>query len=275
MYTTLIDCDSLLKEIDNPNWLVFDTRYDLMAKEVGKAAYVQGHIPGAIYLDLHDHLSGPPITNRGRHPLPTSDAMNTLFSEQGINSNSQVVVYDDAYGSFAARLWWMLQHMQHPKVAVLDGGWQAWLDNEYPVNTHVRELSSSEFAKSAKEDVVTIDEVESFKCVVDSRDPARYRGEIEPIDKAAGHIPDALNRFWKDNLSESGKFKEKHLLKQEFERVFKEISASEAVFYCGSGVTACHNLLAAAHAGLETPKLYAGSWSEWSSTPGRPIATGA
>ena len=274
MFTTLIDYDALYENHNNSDWLVFDTRYDLMNKSAGREAYLQGHIPGAIYVDLHDDLSRPPATNKGRHPLPTSDAMNKLFSELGVGPDIQVIVYDDMFGSFAARLWWMLRHMQHEKVAVLDGGWQFWVNAGGPVDLTNELRSDSKFENSTSEqDVIDIEQVQDFNCIVDSRDPARYRGESEPIDKAAGHIPGAINRFWKENLSENGQFKKKQSLKQEFQELLADVSPKDSVFYCGSGVTACHNLLAAAHAGLDLPKLYAGSWSEWSATPGKPVAT--
>ena len=274
MYTTLIDSDTLLKEIDNPDWQVFDTRYDLMDKTKGKNNYLESHIPGAIYLDLHDDLSGPPITNRGRHPLPSEDNMHNLFSENGIKQNTQVVIYDDSYGSFAARLWWMLQHMGHAGAAVLDGGWQAWLQIGGAVTQEIVSPAKTEYSGKAKqENVVSIEQVEDYGSIIDSREPPRYRGEYEPIDNAAGHIPNALNRFWKDNLSESGQFKDKTTLREEFDTILQGAASDETVFYCGSGVTACHNLLAATYAGLAMPKLYAGSWSEWSSTPGKAIVT--
>jgi thiosulfate/3-mercaptopyruvate sulfurtransferase len=276
MFTTLISEDALFDEYDNPDWIIFDARYDLMDKNAGKEAYLQGHIPGAIYVDLHDDLSRPPSTNRGRHPLPTADTMNAVFSELGIRSGMQVVVYDDVSGSFAARLWWMLRYMQHDKVAVLDGGWQSWLDAGRAINAKAEARTSVEYkSKALERNLVEIEEVEKSERIIDSRDPARYRGEIEPIDNAAGHIPGAINRFWKDNLSENGFFKGKQALGQEFVEILDGVAPEDAVFYCGSGVTACHNLLAAAHAGLNLPKLYAGSWSEWSSTPGKPVATGA
>ncbi len=230
MFTTLISEDELFIGFDNPEWIIFDVRYDLMDKNAGKDAYLQGHIPGAIYVD-----NG---------------------------------------GSFAARLWWMLRYMQHKNVAVLDGGWQSWLTVDRPISRDVVARVSSEFKNSAlASSVIDIEDVDKFERVIDSRDPARYRGDIEPIDKVAGHIPGATNRFWKENLTEAGIFKSKQKLKQEFDELFGNTRSENTVFYCGSGVTACHNLLATAHAGLNLPKLYAGSWSEWSSTPGKPVAT--
>ncbi len=276
MFTTLINETELFAEYKNPDWILFDARYDLMDKHAGKEAYRQGHIPGAIYVDLHDDLSRSPSTNRSRHPLPAADTMNSLFSELGIRPDMQVIVYDDAFGSFAARLWWMLRHMQHKKVAVLDGGWQVWRAAGRPISLDLETRRAAEFnSKTTEVNVVGIEDVENFTRIIDSRDPARFRGDIEPIDKVAGHIPGAINRFWKDNLSENGCFKSRQVLKQEFDALLGDIEAEDALVYCGSGVTACHNILAATHAGLNVPKLYAGSWSEWSSTPGKPIATGA
>jgi thiosulfate/3-mercaptopyruvate sulfurtransferase len=275
MFKTLIEPTTLVKEHNNTDWLIFDVRYDLMNKSAGREAYLQGHIPGAIYVDLHDDLSRLPATNRGRHPLPSTETMNSLFSELGIHSDAQVIVYDNVSGAFAARLWWMLKHMQHENVAVLDGGWQSWLAAGGPISSEIETPRSSSFNNTPlTSDVINIDQVQDFELIVDAREPARYRGESEPIDHAAGHIPGAINRFWKDNLSENGCFKEKDVLRQEFEAMLNDVPSKDAVFYCGSGVTACHNLLAAVHAGLDLPKLYAGSWSEWSSTPDKPVATG-
>ena len=275
MYTTLIDIESLRDGYKNPDWLIFDVRYDLANKDAGRKAYLQGHIPGAIFVDLHDDLSRPPGTNKGRHPLPTEETMNELFSELGIKENTQVIVYDNVFGAFAARLWWMLRHMQHQHVAVLDGGWQAWENAAAEIDTTEEKAEEVSFQNSAREqEVVDIKNVENAPVLVDSREPPRYRGESEPIDNAAGHIPGALNRFWKENLLENGYFKEKTQLKAEFDEIIGYTPSNESVFYCGSGVTACHNLLAAVHAGLMQPKLYAGSWSEWSSDAANPVATG-
>ncbi|MAS81188.1 MAG: sulfurtransferase [Legionellales bacterium] len=274
MYTTLISEDRLIKKYNNPDWIIFDARYDLRNKNAGKKAFIQGHIPGAIYVDLHDDLSKPPSTNNGRHPLPTFTTINALFSELGIHPHMQVVIYDNSEGSIAARMWWMMKYMQHEKVAVLDGGWQSWIIANRPINQDVMARVAGKFKKSPSySNVINIDELDKCELIIDSRHPKRYRGEIEPIDKVAGHIPGAINRFWKNNLTEKGMFKSKEALKQEFQHMLASTRSEDAVFYCGSGVTACHNLLAAAHAGLNLPKLYAGSWSEWSSHPEKPVAT--
>jgi thiosulfate/3-mercaptopyruvate sulfurtransferase len=275
MYSTVIGSNILKDHSSDPDWVIIDCRYDLADKHAGRNAYVESHIPGAIYADLHDDLSGPPVTNKGRHPLPTPDAMNQIFSRLGIESECQVIVYDDAGGSFAARLWWMLRYMGHEAVAVLDGGWQVWQQLNYPTCQGQESRPSTRFQGQAREEwVVTVDNVTNANLLVDSRDPARYAGEIEPVDRVAGHIPGAINHFWKDNLGKSGNFKDSMQLREEFLGFIGNITPSDVVFYCGSGVTACHNLLAASHANLDMPRLYAGSWSEWCADPARPVATG-
>ena len=275
MYTTLIDFESLCAQLGNTDLLIFDVRYDLMNKDAGREAYLSSHIPGAIYVDLHSDLSRPPSINMGRHPLPNIKSMNELFSELGVSGKKQVVVYDDVFGSFSSRLWWMLKYLQHDKVAVLDGGWQHWINLGGPVSTKNEKRISSQFKGTELEKaLVNIDQVSDYDLIVDSRDSSRYRGESEPIDKAAGHIPGAINRFWEKNIVDTGCFKDRHTLLKEFEQLFNEVLPEDSVFYCGSGVTACHNLLAVTHSGLSLPRLYAGSWSEWCATKGKPVAIG-
>jgi len=275
MYTTLIDANTVHENLDRPNWLIVDCRYDLTDKSYGRNAYLESHIPGAVYADLHDDLSGPPVTDYGRHPLPTSNLLNTLFKRLGISGTTQVVAYDHVYGSFAARLWWLLRYMGHDAVAVLDGGWQAWLEADLPIQSGEQTNKPGDFQGNARTEwLVTVDQVPAAGLLIDSRDPVRYRGESETLDRAAGHIPGAINHFWKDNLDSRGYFKDSKQILKEFQGFLAETTPSEAVFYCGSGVTACHNLLAAAHAGLPAPKLYAGSWSDWCSVPERQVATG-
>ena len=275
MFTTLIDFGSLCAQLDNADLVIFDVRYDLMNKDAGREAYLSSHIPGAIYVDLHSDLSRPPSTNKGRHPMPDTKAMNELFSELGVCNKKQVVVYDDVFGSFSARLWWMLKYLQHEKVAVLDGGWQHWVKSGGAVSSRNETRTPGQFRGTELEKtLVSINQVNDYDLIIDSRDPSRYRGESEPIDQAAGHIPGAKNRFWKNNISDTGCFKDRCVLLKEFKLLFDKVPSEDTVFYCGSGVTACHNLLAAVHAGLGFPRLYAGSWSEWSATPGKPIAIG-
>ena len=275
MYTSIIDVNDLKGNLDHPDWVIVDTRYDLANENTGKEAYLESHIPGAVFADLHHDLSGPPLTDKGRHPLPSAIQLNQLFIRLGVNTGTQVVVYDQVSGSFASRLWWLLRYMGHEAVAVLNGGWPSWVETGLPVHMGEEKNQPGNFKGSPRTDwLVITEQIPSMKLLIDSRDPARYRGEIEPLDRVAGHIPGAINHFWKENLMEDGLFKKPKILEREFRALLGTVSPDEAVFYCGSGVTACHNLLATAHAGLLTPKLYAGSWSDWCSDPARPVATG-
>ncbi len=274
MYSSLIDAESLYTR-KQQDWVIVDCRFDLADTDAGSKAYAAGHIPGAIYAHLSKDLSGPPVTDCGRHPMPTPEAMNTLFSRLGISNDTQVVVYDNMSGAFAGRLWWMLRYMGHEAVAVLDGGYPAWTEAGYAEENTLNTPEPAVFNGHAHADwLVQVDQVPDQPLLIDSRDPARYRGEMEPLDPAAGHIPGAKNHFWKNNIDEAGRFLPVAELKHRLEALLGEVPVSESVFYCGSGVTACHNLLAMKHAGLGTPRLYAGSWSEWSSDPLRPVATG-
>lgn len=276
MYTSIIDVTTVNENISRPDWVLVDCRYDLADKSFGKSAYLDSHIPGAEYADLHDDLSGPPVTDHGRHPLPIAGHLNNLFKRLGISNDTQVVAYDHVYGSFAARLWWLLRYMGHEAVAVIDGGWQAWLEAGLSVQSGEQTNQPGDFQGVARTEwLVIADQVPAAVLLIDSRDPVRYRGESEPLDRAAGHIPGAINHFWKDNLDARGFFKDSKQLNKEFQGFLAGVTVSDSVFYCGSGVTACHNLLAAAHAGLPTPKLYAGSWSDWCFVPERPVATGS
>jgi len=275
MYKTLVNCEVLRNHITDSDWIIVDCRYDLADKDKGKMAYLASHVPGAVYADLHNDLSGPPVTDHGRHPLPTPAALNTLFSRLGINAGTQVIVYDDLSGCFAGRLWWMLRYMGHGSVAVLDGGFSIWQQQGCPTSSGDGQSKPGNFQGDPRgEWLVTLDQVGKAGLLVDSRDPARYRGETEPLDRIAGHIPGAINHFWKDNLDETGFFKKPDQIREDFMGFLGVTKPSDAVFYCGSGVTACHNLIAAAHAGLTAPKLYVGSWSEWCADPERPVAIG-
>jgi thiosulfate/3-mercaptopyruvate sulfurtransferase len=275
MYKTLVTCEMLRNHIADSDWIIVDCRYDLADKDKGKIAYLDSHILGAVYADLHKDLSGPPVTDRGRHPLPTPEVLNTLFSRLGINVGTQIVVYDDINGCFAGRLWWMLRYMGHESVAILDGGFSIWQQEGLPTSLGDEENKPGNFqGNPRKEWLITIDQVDGAELLIDSRDSARYRGETEPLDRIAGHIPGAINHFWKDNLDTAGFFKKPDQIRKDFMDLLGVTKSSDAVFYCGSGVTACHNLLAAAHAGLASPMLYVGSWSEWCADPERPVATG-
>lgn len=275
VFSSIINVNDLKENLDQPDWVVVDTRYDLADIGAGKKAYLDAHIPGALFADINDDLSGPPLTDHGRHPLPSAEQLNRLFSRLGINNNTQVVVYDQVSGSFAGRLWWLLRYMGHEQVAVLNGGWQMWEKAGFPVRSGEETRQQENFLGVPRSDwLITVDQIPASRLLVDSRDPVRYRGDSEPLDRAAGHIPGAINHFWKDNLDENGLFKSPEIIHSEFKKFLGSIHPEEAVFYCGSGVTACHNLLAAAFAGLPVPKLYAGSWSDWCSDTTRSVVVG-
>jgi thiosulfate/3-mercaptopyruvate sulfurtransferase len=275
MSSTLIDPEDLRARLGDAAWVVVDCRYDLRDVEAGFRAYLEAHVPGAQFADLKRDLSGPPVTDRGRHPLPTPEALTKLFGRMGIDAAATVVAYDDAGGGFAARLWWLLRFMGHQAVLVLDGGWQAWLAAGLPSRGGAEVRSPAVFRGSPRQGWrVSLEDVPKASLLVDSREPARYRGEIEPLDPVAGHIPGAVNRYWRDNLDGEGRFRSPRELSAEFAHLAGGVPPSEMVFYCGSGVTSCHNLLAMAHAGLPPGRLYAGSWSEWCSDPSRSVARG-
>ncbi|PSR12477.1 MAG: sulfurtransferase [Bacteroidetes bacterium] len=277
-YQTIIAAAELHDHLHQANWLVIDCRADLSDLEAGRRAYAQGHVPGAWYAHLEEDLSGPIVPGKtGRHPLPSVAAMEALFGRWGISPTTQVVVYDDSRGAIAARLWWMLRYLGHTNVAVLDGGYAQWLAGDYPVDTTVKPVTPTAFMGQVQTDwlrsVAAVDaqrQDADFR-VVDSRATDRYRGEVEPIDPVAGHIPGAINLPFADNWLPNG------LLRPaaELQARFAELPpAPHTTFYCGSGVTACHNILAYAHAGLGDAGLYAGSWSEWIVDAKRPVAVG-
>ncbi len=276
MYTTLISVNDLQQQYANPDWVIVDCRFDLSDPEQGRRDYLEAHIPGALYADIDHDLSAQAGSGGGRHPLPDAESLVALFSRLGIDGDCQVVAYDAVGGGFAARLWWLLRYMGHEAVAVLDGGWPAWLAAGGETCSGEETRSARDFRGEPNDALrIPIDAVGKAPLLVDSRDPARYRGEFEPLDPAAGHIPGAYNRFWKHNLGEGDHFRPAAELAQEFSDLFHGQDPEAAVFYCGSGVTACHNVLAAVHAGLPQPRLYAGSWSEWCADSARPVATGS
>jgi thiosulfate/3-mercaptopyruvate sulfurtransferase len=273
--TTVIDAQSLRARLKDPAIVIIDARFNLFDVDEGHTSYVSAHIPGAVYAHLDTDLSGPPLTDAGRHPLPSPQAFEALFSRLGVSADSQVVAYDQRDGVLAARVWWMLRYMGHEAVAVLDGGWTAWTDRGYPSADGEDTRPASAFHGTPRRDrLVTVDQIAAARRLVDVRDPRRYRGELEPLDPVAGHIPGAVNRFHGENLDGEGRFLPPRELAASFGDLLTGAPLEETVFYCGSGVTACHGLLAACHAGLGDGRLYAGSWSEWCSDPQRPVATG-
>lgn len=272
----IISTDDLREHCDDPDWAIVDCRFDLTDTGAGREAYRTAHIPGAVYADLETDLSDMSGTGRGRHPLPTPSALREVFSRLGIGGGTRVIAYDAADGAVAARLWWMLRYMGHDAVAVLNGGWRAWQTAALPERAGDEYRSPAQFRGEPRRDwLVGVDEVSNAALLVDARAPARYRGEMEPLDPVAGHIPGAVNDFYGNSVDESGRFLSGKLVRERLLRVFGDTPPEQVIFYCGSGVTACHNALAAAHAGLPAARVYAGSWSEWCSDPSRPVATGA
>ena len=265
-YKTLIDSTTLVEHLADPAWVVVDCRFDLLDADKGEQAYLAGHIPGAVYAHLNRDLSSAePVTDNGRHPLPTPEAMSLAFGRLGIDERKQVVAYDDTSGHYAARLWWMLRYMGHEAVAVLDGGWPGWLAAGLPVMSGNETRPIALFTGQPHSDrLVTIDQVPDLPLLVDSRAPERYRGEVEPIDPVAGHIPGALNRYYGANWTADGRWRQPEELAAEFTELLGPTDPATSTYYCGSGVSACVNLLAMTHAGLPEGRLYVGSWSEWS-----------
>ena len=278
-YTTLISAADLAEQ-RQPDWVVLDCRHDLANPQAGRAAYDAGHIPGALFAsldhDLADHARAADGSFRGRHPLPALDAFIEKLRCWGVNDDSQVVAYDAQGGMFAARLWWMLRWAGHQAVAVLDGGLPAWTATGLPLTTDVSSPAPGSLQQRAPL-VRTVGAgdilAQPHLKVLDARAPDRFRGENETLDPVGGHIPGASNRFFKDNLLPDGRFKPAAQLRSELGALVAD--PASAVMQCGSGVTACHNLLALEVAGLPGAALYPGSWSEWCSDPSRPVATGA
>jgi thiosulfate/3-mercaptopyruvate sulfurtransferase len=283
MYTTLISAADLAARTDDPNLVIVDCRHDLMNPAAGREAYAAGHIPGALFADMEHELSGEKRgadgAFRGRHPLPERAALVNTLRDWGINPDTQVVAYDAHGGMFAARLWWMLRWLGHPATAVLDGGLAAWQAQGLPMSTTVPTRARGSIAEQAPlvTQVAAADVLENVssgaRIVIDARAADRFRGENETMDPVGGHIPGAKNRFFKDNLDADGRFKSAQALKADFAPLIDD--PSKAIMQCGSGVTACHNLLALEVAGLPGAALYPGSWSEWCADPARPVARGA
>lgn len=275
-FTTLVDVATLSAHWADPDWRVLDVRHLLADTTYGERAYAAGHIPGAFFLHCDCDLAGAMSGTNGRHPLPSPEVLAARLGELGIGAQTQVVVYDDAQGMIAGRLWWLLRWLGHDKVAVLDGGLQAWLSAGGLVSQDVPSSQPTNFTVNVRECLVDADFVQAFletsrMYLVDARSPDRYRGENESIDPVGGHIPGAVNRFFRDNLQEDGCFKPAAQLRAEWLAVLAGSSADLVVHQCGSGVSACHNLLAMEIAGLSGSRLYAGSWSEWCTNPSRPI----
>ena len=280
MHSTLVSAAELAARLHDPGWIVCDCRHDLGDTGAGRRAYSESHIPGARFVHLDEDLSAPKTGKNGRHPLPDPDRFAQRLGELGISGASQVVAYDSSGGPYAARLWWMLRWLGHEAAAVLDGGWNAWVKAGNPVTVQAPVERNARFTahlrpeQARDADFVAANIRKSAPLLIDARAPNRYRGENETLDPIAGHIPGAANRFYQLNLDAGGGFKPAAALRQEFEAVAGGKAPADVVHYCGSGVTACHNLLAMEIAGLSGSRLYPGSWSEWCSDPSRPVAKG-
>jgi thiosulfate/3-mercaptopyruvate sulfurtransferase len=276
----LVTPEELARHLDDPDWIVIDTRHELTNPETGPRAYAEGHIPGAYFMHVDYDLSGPKTGKSGRHPLPDPADFAARLNERGVGPGKQVVLYDDLAGNYAVRLWWMLRWLGHDKVALLDGGYPLWVKQGRPVTKDVPAPRKGAFVPRPQLGAaVDVHFVERFSespevKVVDARVAERFTGKQETLDPVAGHIPGAINRFWKDNLEADGRFKAAARLREEFERLLAGVSPEQVVHSCGSGVTACHNIFAMELAGLPGSKLYPGSWSEWCADPARRIATG-
>ena len=278
-YTTLIDAITLHAHLDDPDWVVMDCRFSLADPEAGRRAYEESHLPGARYAHLNEDLSSAITSTTGRHPLPDPKRLAQKLGEWGIGQGTQVVAYDDMGGMLAAaRLWWLLRWLGHDACAVLDGGLAAWRRMDLPLTVELAAVQPTVFTAHPNDRLwLSTEQVLSrptTDVLLDARGAARYRGEVEPIDPVAGHIPGALNLPTEANLAEDGRFLPAAALRERFTTVLGERSPTTVIHSCGSGITACHNLLAMEAAGLSGSRLYAGSWSEWIRDPQRPIATG-
>ena len=274
--TTLISAKQLMALHSSLAALVvLDCRFDLADPEAGARSFALGHVGGAHYAHLDHDLAGSKTGSNGRHPLPDRDAFAATLGRWGVAPDVQVVTYDAQGGVYAARAWWMLRWMGHATAAVLDGGVDAWRAEGGVMNNQATVQAPGAPYPGAASLAPTVDAPGLLAsltqvCVLDARAPERFRGDVEPLDPVAGHIPGARNHFFKDNLQADGRFKPAAELRAAFEGYGN--SARQVVHQCGSGVTACHNLLAMAHAGLHGSVLYPGSWSEWCADPARPVA---
>ena len=265
----------LAKHLDDPDWIVIDTRHDLMDEKRGPRVYAEGHIPGAYFMHVDHDLSGAKTGRNGRHPLADLQAFAAKVNRCGIAPQRQVVVYDDMGGNWSVRLWWMLHWLGHDKVSILDGQYPAWIAEGRPVTKEAPAPREGNFVpKPLLGATVDADYVDAFRTnaavrVIDARAAERFQGRVEPIDPVAGHIPGTMNRFWQLNLLKNGLFKPADALRAEYQALLGDAAPERVVHLCGSGVTACHNLFAMELAGLGGSRLYPGSWSEWCAEIGR------
>lgn len=282
MTRIMLDVDELKQKITAPGWVVIDSRFSLERPELGFELYLQGHIPSARYAHLDRDLSGKITAATGRHPLPSPNDFLACLERWGIDDSTHVVAYDQTGGAFAARLWWLLRWIGHEQAYVLDGGFDAWVTKGETITSELPFVVPTTLPRPAqpcKEMWVTTEELKAEltmgkTLLIDARDNRRFRGEIEPIDAVAGHIPGAVNIPYLGNMKEAGGLLDVSQLRSRFANVLGLLDSSSVVHTCGSGVTACHNVLAMEVAGLPGSRLYAGSWSEWIRDPNNPVAGG-
>ena len=276
-YRSLIDTETLATRLSDPAVAIVDCRFDLKDPAWGEREHAARHVPGAVYASLDADMSGGKTGRNGRHPLPDPAALSRTFGRLGIDGATQVVAYDQDTGIYASRFWWLLRWFGHDAVAVLDGGFAKWLHEHRATRSGVESRAPRRFDGTPRPGwVVDVDEVATVSRdggahLVDARSPERFRGENETIDTVGGHIPGAVNHFYMWNLTDENTFRPPAEVRDRIRESIGEVAPDRVINYCGSGVTACHNLLAFEHAGLRGAKLFVGSWSEWSSDPGRPI----
>ncbi len=280
MSSTLVSTEQLAAELDNPNWVVIDCRFTLTDPDAGRRTYESSHIRGARYADLNVDLASPLTPLTGRHPLPDSQMLCNKLANWGIGEDTQVVVYDDSYGSMAVRLWWLLRWLGHVNVALLDGGLPKWAREKHPVSDALPAITPKKFpCRPHPELAVNAEVVDAIRQsathrLIDARPEQRFTGEREPLDSVAGHIPGAINWVFEENLDFDGTYLPPEELHANYTELLQGVAPENVIHTCGSGVTACHNILAMEIAGLSGSRLYPGSWSEWITHPARPVATG-
>ena len=279
-YRTLIGTADLARHLGDPAFVIVDVRHDLGKPDTyGVETYAQSHVPGAVFAHVDRDLSAPTTGRNGRHPLPTPEGASAVFGRLGIDATKQVVVYDQGSGIYASRLWWMLRWLGHDNVAVLDGGFARWTREGRAVEREARVATPAKFVARRVRPTVNATGIAASLprhalVLLDARAAERYRGDAEPLDPVAGHIPGALNRPYSRNVAADGTFRPAAELRAEFDAMLHGRAPADVVHYCGSGVTACHNVLAMTIAGYPLTRLYPGSWSEWCADPKRPVAKG-
>ncbi|TCV86693.1 sulfurtransferase [Sulfurirhabdus autotrophica] len=278
-FLTLISPEQLANHLEDPNWVIFDCRFTLKNPESGRQSYDKSHIPGARYAHLNEDLSGKITATSGRHPLPDPLLLAKKLGQWGVNKNTQVVVYDDSFSTMAVRMWWLLKWLGHDAVALLDGGLPLWIKEGREISAVAPKILPTEFHATVN-DSMWVDSVDvqqalqQHKIVIDARAEERFLAYIEPLDKIAGHIPGTINSPVEDNLDNYGKLLSADELRTQYQQLIGESPPEQVIHMCGSGVTACQNILAMEIAGLSGSKLYVGSWSEWITDPSRPVSQG-